>query len=232
MLYGNYSKNLMIKEGFDKNKLHVIYNSLDYELQIKVRESLSLTTVFYDYFKNYNKTLIFIGRLTKVKRLDILLELQASFNKKNINYNIVIVGDGEDRSRLECLVCKMNLKNIWFYGSTYNENEIGNLIYNSDLCVSPGNVGLTALHAMMYGTPVCTNNLFTEQMPEFETIDYPRTGFFFERNNVESLSNSISNWFTINRSRDEVRKYCYEKIDRFYNPKFQLSLLKYVLNEK
>ena len=231
LLYGNYAKNLMINEGFDQSKLHVIYNSLDYELQINIRDSLSTSTIFQDYFKNNNKTLIFIGRLTKVKNLELLLEVQANLLKKNMHYNIVIVGDGDERERLECLMNKMKLSNVWFYGPTYDEKEIGNLIFNSHLCVSPGNVGLTSLHSMVYGTPVCTNNLFTEQMPEFEAIDFPRTGFFFEKNNIESLSSSISDWSLNVNSRDLIRNFCYEKIDKFYNPKFQLSVIKKVLNE-
>ena len=231
LLYGTYARELMIEEGFDKGKLHVIYNSLDYELQINVRKILTASTIFYDHFENNNKTLIFIGRLTKVKNIDMLLDLQAYFHKKDMLFNIVIVGDGAERDRLERSMKNMELANVWFYGPTYDEKEIGNLIFNSDLCVSPGNVGLTALHAMMYGTPVCTHNVLTEQMPEFEAIVFPRTGFFFEKNNIESLANSISDWFLNVNSRDFVRNCCYATIDGVYNPKFQLSVLNKILNE-
>lgn len=39
-------------------------------------------------------------------------------------------------------------KNVWFYGSCYDEQTNAELIYNADMCVAPGNVGLTAIHAM------------------------------------------------------------------------------------
>jgi glycosyltransferase involved in cell wall biosynthesis len=43
---------------------------------------------------------------------------------------------------------------IVFYGESYNERELAPLIALADVCVSPGNVGLTAIHALTYGTPV------------------------------------------------------------------------------
>ena len=61
----------------------------------------------------------------------------------------------------------------------YDENEIGDLIYNADLCVSPGNVGLTAIHTLTYGTPVLSHANFPNQMPEFEAIDKDFTSFLF-----------------------------------------------------
>lgn len=41
-VYGDYAKRLMIKEGFDENKLHVIHNSLAYSKQIKIRKQLMI----------------------------------------------------------------------------------------------------------------------------------------------------------------------------------------------
>ena len=57
----------------------------------------------------------------------------------------------------------LNLQDqIWFYGACYDESKLGELIFNADLCVSPGNVGLTAVHSMGYGTPVITHNNFAQ----------------------------------------------------------------------
>ena len=39
-LYGEYAKNLMIKNGISSNKLHVVYNSLDYDTQVLQRRKL------------------------------------------------------------------------------------------------------------------------------------------------------------------------------------------------
>ena len=55
-------------------------------------------------------------------------------------------------------------------GECYSEETNAKLIYNADLCVAPGNIGLTAIHVMMFGCPAITHNDFKWQMPEFEAI--------------------------------------------------------------
>ena len=60
----------MIKEGFDASKLHVIKNSLDYDKQLELRNNIVASNVYKEHFKNDNPTIIFIGRLTPVKKLD------------------------------------------------------------------------------------------------------------------------------------------------------------------
>ena len=49
----------------------------------------------------------------------------------------------------------------------------------SDLTVSPGNIGLTAIHSLSYGTPVCSHSNFNNQMPESEAIINFEKWFFF-----------------------------------------------------
>lgn len=223
-LYGNYAKKLMIAEGFNESKLHVIYNSLNYESQICEREKLTENNIFKDYFKNDNKVLIFIGRLSKVKKLDLLLEGLKVLHEKGEKVNLVFVGKGEEEEKLKSIAETTQLSQfIWFYGATYNEHEIGNLIYNADICVSPGNVGLTAMHSLVYGTPVITHSEFQSQMPEFEAIKEGVTGSFFEINNVLSLTETIQKALLLFSNRELTRKACFEVIDSYYNPRYQLN---------
>jgi glycosyltransferase involved in cell wall biosynthesis len=226
LLYGNYAKRLMIKEGFDTNKLHVIYNSLDYEAQIQVREKLKPSLIYQDYFQNNYPVMIFIGRLTLSKKLNLLIEAQRVLKNKNFNVNLVFVGSGLESDNLKELVVKYELQNyVWFYGPTYNEEQIGELIYNADLCVSPGNVGLTAMHCMVYGTPVITHSDFTSQKPEFEAIVERETGMFFIKDDIANLSKAIHEWLITYKDRDQIRSNCFNKIAFFYNPKIQFDIL-------
>lgn len=227
-LYGNYAKKLMIKEGFDPETLFVIHNSLAYEKQSALRSELAGTDLFKDHFRNENKNLIFIGRLTSVKKLDMILHAVDACNREGCHFNITFIGDGPEKRKLHELALSLNLeKQVWFYGPCYDENTIGELIYNADLCISPGNVGLTAIHAMVFGTPVLTHNDFTHQMPEFEAIKEGVTGDFFDANDVESLADKIIRWFDPkNDRREEVRAACYHEIDTEWTPQFQLNVLK------
>lgn len=228
-LYGNYAKELMLKEGFKNSKLFVIYNSLAYDEQLPLRLKLKLTLIYKKHFNNDNPNLIFIGRLTNVKRLDLLINAVAILESKSLSVNLTLIGDGEMKDNHVRQVQQLGLKNVWFYGPCYNEFELSKLIYNADLCVSPGNVGLTAIHSMTYGTPVLTHNNFQYQMPEFEAIVDRKTGTFFDYNNIISLADSIKRWFSITHKRELIRQYCYEVVDSKYNPHYQLAIFKRVL---
>ena len=123
--------------------------------------------------------------------------------------------------------------NIWFYGACFDENANAELVYNADLCVAPGNIGLTAMHVMMFGCPAISHNSFKWQMPEFESIKPGETGDFFEYDNVEDLTRCISEWFRSKKDcREKVREACYKEIDDYWNPHYQLNLLKRVLENK
>lgn len=227
-LYGDYARDLLIKEGISAEKLFTIHNSLDYAAQMTIRETLLPSDLYYHHFHNNDKVIIFIGRLTPVKQLDLLIEALAFLNEKKLFYNLVLVGDGECKDALQALAVKRNVEDrIWFYGACYEEATNAELIYNADVCVSPGNVGLTAMHSLVFGTPVITHNDFKWQMPEFESITESVTGSFFEKGNVVSLANTIERWIQKHgNEREKVRKDCFYQIDNFWTPYFQMGVIR------
>ena len=227
-LYGEYAKKLMINEGFPEEKLHVIYNSLDYSRQLAVRKNLKVTDIFNKHFNNNFPNLFFVGRLTSVKRLEMILYAMKNEKDKGVLFNMTFIGDGVMMSELSSLAEQLGLKNnVWFYGPCYDENELGHLIYNADICVAPGNIGLTAMHTMVFGTPAITHNCFKWQMPEFEAIKEGVTGTFFEIGNVDSLGENLEKWFrTKGKERDLVRQDCMREIDSKWNPQYQIRIFK------
>lgn len=233
-IYGNYARNLMIQNGFDGNKLHVIHNSLDYDKQLELRNNIQISNVYKEYFHNDSPVICFIGRLTPIKKLNQIVDALLILKNQGERYNCIFIGDGSERIALEQKVIELGLKEqVWFYGACYDERNNAELIYNADLCVAPGNIGLTAMHAMMFGCPCLSHNDFPWQMPEFEAIQEGVTGVFFERDNVNSLAECISKWFAEkNDKREEVRKACFTEIDENWNPHKQLSIIKSVIYGK
>ena len=227
-LYGQYAKECMSLEGFDSTRLFVIHNSLDYEEQKRLRLKMDNTTVYRDHFNNKNPNIIFIGRLTKVKRIDLLIESVASLAEEGFNVNVTLVGDGTERDKLELLAKERNvIDRVWFYGACYDDSRNSELIYNADLCVAPGNVGLTAMHTMAFGTPVLTHNNFPMQMPEFEAICAGKTGDFFNYDDLDSLTDQIKAWLQKHgKEREEIRKQCIDVIEDSWNPDYQINVLK------
>jgi len=229
LLYGDYARRLMISEGFDPKRLQVIYNSLSYERQLGIREKLTNTSVFYSIFGNSHPVIIFTGRLTPVKKLDQLLKAQEALMNKGVSINVFILGDGTEKANLEGLCKTYGVSGfVHFYGACYDEQKIAEFYYNADCCVSPGNVGLTGIHAMSYGCPVISHNNFSEQMPEFEVIQEGQTGLFFKQNDVEDLSVKIQTILCMNRNT--LRDNCFKVIDHHYNTRFQIKLLHKILS--
>lgn len=225
LLYGNYALNLMIKEGISLQKLTCIYNSLDYEKQLQIRKNISSSHIYHDYFKNNLPVLIYIGRIQKIKKIELIIDALFLLKKKGNACNLVIIGkESEDSNINELIESYKLIENIWLYGSCYDENMISQLIYNADVCVSPGNVGLTAMHSLVYGTPVISHNNFAKQMPEFEAIEKGLTGDFFEEDSLIDLCNKIQTWILLPlEQRELVRSRCYKIIDEKYNPQNQLK---------
>lgn len=228
LLYGDYARNLMIAEGFDAHKLVCLYNSLDYETQVKIRSSLSDSKIYNTHFNNDDPVLLYIGRIQKGKKIDQLIRACKELNDKGTSCNLVIIGEEIEETDLRLIVSKYALNDrIWFVGPMYDENRLGDFIYNADVCVSPGSIGLTAIHCLTYGTPVITNNNFPHQGPEFEAIQHDVTGAFFQENSVEDLCKKITPWLSLTPDKCEsTRQACYSMIAGKYNPQYQISVLK------
>lgn len=99
------------------------------------------------------------------------------------------------------------------------------------MCVSPGNVGLTAIHSLTYGTPVCTHDDMANQMPEAGAIEDGYNGFF-KKGSVDNLKKKIENWFSKDVDRRKLKEQCYEIVVEYYNPEYQLSVFERLINNK
>ena len=69
-------------------------------------------------------------------------------------------------------------------------------------------------------------------MPEAEAIKDNYNGFLFEENNVDDLLKKIQKWLTTNTERELTRAKCYEIIDQYYNPNYQLTVFERLINNE
>ena len=230
LLYGNHSRLIMIGLGFHPNKLLVLYNSLFYTRQLSIRES-RLKIPVEPLFSNLCPTVIFVGRLTKDKNVQLLIEaLNVSLLKERIRFNILIVGEGSEKEKILNLIDQNGLQlNVKMVGACYDEELLASYFHASDICVSPGEVGLTGIHSMSYGTPVITHDDFGAQMPEFEAIQKGINGDFFRRNDADDLSLVIDRWLErFPQKSEDVRKNCFEVVDHYYNPYKQINTFSFL----
>jgi glycosyltransferase involved in cell wall biosynthesis len=162
----------------------------------------------------------------------MLLQLVYELNMTQ-SVNALIVGNGEEKVMLMDEAARLGVdERVWFYGDCYDEELISELLFNADVCISPGNVGLTAIHSLTYGCPVITHDDFAYQGPEFEVILEGNTGAFFKKENIKSLVSVTERWLCDSfNKRNRIRQQCYDVIDAKWNPNNQIKILKKVFQE-
>lgn len=228
LLYGDYAKKLMIAQGFKEENLIPVYNSLNYDEQVKIRGEITTSNIYVDYFNNKNPVVLYVGRIQKRKKIELLIEAIKELNSNQIDCNLILIGKIIDQTNLAQIIEKYELQDkIWQYGSCYNESELAELIYNASLCVVPGDIGLTSIHSMVFGTPVVTHDNFPSHGPEFEVVKSGITGDFFKENSLSDLCEKISCWIQVDLERRElIRNDCYREVDEKYNPNKQIEIIK------
>lgn len=230
LLYGNRSREICIAKGFRSESLYVVFNSLDYNEQIRVRESIT-DTMRSEFRENLFRSpekplLVWVGRLTEPKHLDMILQALPLLKKFGDEPNVLFVGDGPAYKALKRLAEELGVADrVKFTGSCYDEEKLGLSFSSADISVAPGSIGLMCIHSMMYGTPVITHNVIDRQKPEFEAIVPGMTGKLFQYGDVEDLACVIHEWLLLPLSRERVEKHCHRIVDRYYNPVFQKNII-------
>lgn len=98
----------------EKNKFIVLNNLFDYEKVLQLSEEK-----IKNFQNKMNKYLIFIGRLEEEsKNIKYLLKIMK--NLKNDKINLLIIGDGKDKTTYEKIILKDKLTNVVMFGEKSN----------------------------------------------------------------------------------------------------------------
>ena len=96
-------------------------------------------------------SVLFVGRLQDRKKVDLLLQACAGLAER-LQPELVVVGDGPERGRLEMLAQEI-YPTAQFIGDRRGV-ELEELFIHADLFVLPGTGGLAVQQAMRWGLPV------------------------------------------------------------------------------
>lgn len=232
LLYGQRAKQLATENGIPADKLHVVYNSLDYPLQEGLREACSeteLDALRMEYFGNDDvPVVLFCARLTRRKRFDMGVDAIHRLQSAGKRVNLLVVGDGPELVPLQRLSASLGIQSH-FTGGLYAEKELARCFMMSAVTISPGEVGLTAMHSMAYGRPVITHNDFAAQGPEVEAIIDGVSGRLFKAGDVESLASAIAEFTAGRYPAKSTQSACVERIRNHYHPGVQASLIEAAL---
>lgn len=187
----------IVQAGYDPK----VFNIQDYDK----KEILSKYKIDY----TGQKVVLYAGRLSYLKGVDILLNAAKIYENENIV--TVIAGNGALRKELKCLAKKLELKNVHFIGHK-SQRTLKKLYNIADVFAMPSRMeafGLVAIEALACGTPV----VCTEAGGMKEYIN-SKVGKVIEPENPKALARALKN--VINNSN----KYNREALENYVKDKF------------
>ena len=178
VLYDSIQKDEIIKIGISAKKIFIINNCIDLDSINSINPP------------NNNKFRItFIGRLTKEKKVDLLIEAFLEFIDKydNKDITLTIIGDGDIKNQLKKLA--RGSDNIFFSGAVYDEGKVSYYLNQTIATVSPDNAGLMIQHSFAYSVPIIMNakpNI--RHGPESIIVKEKVTGILFDGTSNDLVS--------------------------------------------
>jgi glycosyltransferase involved in cell wall biosynthesis len=214
-------------------QLKVIYNSLDSEPMELCRSTMTqemrreLRQSLFD--DDTAPIIIAVGRINKAKRLDLLLRALALLNDQQVAFSCLVVGDGSQLESIQELASKLKVdRRVRFHGAAYGD-KVNRLLLASDLCVIPGDIGLSAMHSMSAGLPTISHNNLARQMPEHEAIVEGETGSLYEYESVPDLAKCIQSWISNPQRIEVAQQACLDKVGTQFNKHYQVKMIREAL---
>jgi len=165
-----------------------------------------------------NRTVVFVGRLAKVKNISSLLHSwHQAYSASLGDWKLVIVGDGPERRELENNAMKLNIADsVFFVGMQTNVSE---WLGASDVYVLSSFIeGLsnTLLEAMASGLPA----VVTSVSGSVELIKETESGFVVDVNDTLSYSNALLTLFKSEEMRQRMGSNARKVIESKYSLSF------------
>ena len=186
------NKVIQLRNGYDQN----IFERREYNKK-EVLEQIGIE-------KNYEKVVLFSGRLVEIKGVDVLLKSAKRYDDGNTL--TLIAGGGVLLEPLKEQAEQLGLKDVVFLGNQTQENLC--VLYNiADVLAVPSRIegfGLVAVEALACGTPVIATN--QGGLPEFIN---ERVGALVEVEDEVALEKEITKILSGERNfnKEELANY-------------------------
>jgi len=181
-------KDLIKTINLKPSQIKVIYNSVD----IEDISSKAKMPVDHKYFNtNKYKVIIGMGRLTNQKDFSTLIRSFKKVKDKKKYVKLIILGEGEERDKLEGLIKKLGLKNdvhlVGFVDNPYSYIKKSDVFVMSSLYEG---LPVSLLEALACGVPVISTNCPSGPS---EILKDGKYGMLVPVNNSNALSGAIIN---------------------------------------
>ena len=153
---------IKVNEIFSIESARIIKNGVNVR---KISNAVSKNVLRKEYgILDDNKVIIHIGRFHKVKNHEFLLRIFNEMVKKDEDYKLWLVGDGELRSQIEKKVYDFHLENkVIFWGIRTDTDK---LLQMSDMMIFPSfteGVSLTLIEAQVAKIPIVMSDTINSE---------------------------------------------------------------------
>jgi glycosyltransferase involved in cell wall biosynthesis len=134
----------LIRIGIPSARCRVVHNGLDHSAYCRVVK------------RSASPRLLYVGRLKRHKRVDLLIDLCAKIRSSVPNVVLDIIGTGDDEPRLRALVAERGLEDaIRFHGFASHSRKVASYSYAWALMTTTQREGwgLSIIEAAACGTP-------------------------------------------------------------------------------
>lgn len=207
-----------------KNKIKVIYNLIPKEDIIEK----SLLKEKEIVFQEKKITIISVGRLSKEKGFDILLKAHKELLTEGLDYNLMILGDGELKEELNNYIkinkIKNNTKLLGFKKNPYTYMK------ESDVFVMSSRYEgypLVLCEALTLGLSVISTNCTGPK----EILEDGKYGMLVSVDSVEELKNAMKVLIKEKNKREKYKKLSIKRAS-FFQSKSVIKEIEDILNER
>ena len=151
--YSNFGREYFMALGIPKHRIFVATNVIDTDAKIKDIGNYNISEVYKQAHMDSKFNVLYVGALTKVKKVDILIRAFAKLESYYLGQiKLTIIGDGHEKVYLKKLSENLAIKNIQFEGQLFD--GVSKYFLASDVFVLPGLGGLAISDALVHGLPV------------------------------------------------------------------------------
>lgn len=224
-LHGNYAEQIEVLYGntiggfsksFEKEALSwadaitaVSKSAVDYYKKLgynvhHIPNAIDLNQIPNTRKKLYQKQAIFVGRLSKEKGVDVLID---AFNMLSNDIHLLIIGDGPEKKTLEN---QSKNKNVHFLGYMDHKKTLEYII-GSDILLQPSRkegLSTTLLEAMTCKIPIIATNVGGNN----ELIDTMNNGILIEPENPKQIVDAIEKIIHDDGLKVKLTESAYKKV--------------------
>ncbi|MEM9351425.1 MAG: glycosyltransferase family 4 protein [Planctomycetota bacterium] len=217
LFYDAHTAQKQVDSGWDAERIFVAPNTVDHTGAIEARNEWSSDPDRLAAFRREQglepgPVLLYVSRLDPANRVDMLLRATANLKHEWPDVKTVVIGNGdEERERLRKIVGELGIESsVIFSPGIYDEKRLAPWFLSAAAYCYPENIGLSIIHAMVYGVPVVTSDRRECQNPEFAALTPGENGLTYAHGSLEDLSAVLSRLLSDTEQQGKLSRNAHE----------------------